>query len=205
MSRFGYFFFIIFIIVLIPQKYWLPFLFSDKSRFGYFFRVVPSDYFQAKVLPKKHWKWFGIELFCWLFNNKKTKYLISYLTSFRFLSTWFFEPAGIMSLLSTRRVNFYMAAKQCFQIMQGHCKLLITSKAMILKIIHFSIQWQIIIYDDVWWYLVMYNFRITQMSWLLCQFANLVAFDLINQDAKAIFWTETTLHFINQLKVNLLP
>ena len=27
-------------------------LFSDKSRFGYFFRVVPSDYFQAKVHPK---------------------------------------------------------------------------------------------------------------------------------------------------------
>ena len=26
-------------------------LFSDKSRFGYFFRVVPSDYFQAKVHP----------------------------------------------------------------------------------------------------------------------------------------------------------
>ena len=29
--------------------------FSDKSRFGYFFRVVPSDYFQAKVLHTNDW------------------------------------------------------------------------------------------------------------------------------------------------------
>ena len=26
------------------------FKFSDKSRFGYFFRVVPSDYYQARVM-----------------------------------------------------------------------------------------------------------------------------------------------------------
>ena len=33
----------------VSHKY-IPSSYSDKSRFGYFFRVVPSDYYQARVM-----------------------------------------------------------------------------------------------------------------------------------------------------------